>query len=152
VDNKINRLLWWFLVSSLFIYVVVAHVVPLPESPRSPVTILFAALGAVSASVAVGSLLYRRHALSGPIQRGDLDPGTPDGQARAFPVFIVNLVLSESIGIYGLVLVLLSGHREYSIPFAMAATALMYAHRPTAPDLVPPPGGHDAGARPRPIA
>jgi len=111
-----------------------------------------AVLGMISVATAIGTLLYRRHALAGPIQRGDLDLTIPQDQAKAFQVFIVNLVLSESVGIYGLVLAFLSGRGAYSIPFVLAALALMYAHRPTAPDLQPPLSGGYSGDRPTPIA
>ena len=146
-----NRILWWSLVVSLLVYVVIAHVASIPANTQVPVPVLLAVFGALSVGVAIGSLIYRRHALSGPIQRGELDPTSPEGQAKAFQPFILNLVLSESVGIYGLVLALLSGQGAYSIPFALAALALMYAHRPTAPDLIPPLSGRDLGVHPPPI-
>ena len=61
--------------------------------------------------------------------------------ARAFTPFVLNLVLSESIGIYGLVLSFLSADPSYVFAFGAGAIALLWVHRPTAPDLVPPPGG-----------
>ncbi len=146
-----NRLLWWSLIVSLLIYVLVAHVASVRTSPNTSIPLLMAVLGMISVATAIGTLLYRRHALAGPIQRGDLDLTNPQDQAKAFQVFIVNLVLSESVGIYGLVLAFLSGRGAYSIPFVLAALALMYAHRPTAPDLQPPPSGGFPGGRPSPI-
>lgn len=147
-----NRLLWWSLIVSLLIYVLVAHVASVRTSPNTSIPLLMAVLGMISVATAIGTLLYRRHALAGPIQRGDLDLTNPQDQAKAFQVFIVNLVLSESVGIYGLVLAFLSGRGAYSIPFVLAALALMYAHRPTARDLQPLLSGGYSGDRPTPIA
>jgi len=147
-----NRILWWSLVVSLLIYVVVAHVAsvrPRSDAPISELSIVFAVL---SVGVGIGTLVYRRHALAGPIQRGELDPTSTEGRVRAFQPFMLNLVLSESVGIYGLVLAFLSGEGALSIPFVAGALVLMLLHRPTAPDLVPPPGGAFPGGRPPPIA
>ena len=147
-----NRILWWCLVVSLVIYVVVAHVVSTRTSPDAPIPLLMGAFATLSVGIAIGTLLYRRHALAGPIQRGALDLTSPQDQAKAFQAFILSLVLSESIGIYGLVLAFLSGRGAYSIPFVLAALALMYAHRPTAPDLQSPLSGVYFEGRPPPIA
>jgi hypothetical protein len=149
--SRINRILWWSLVVSLLIYVVVAYVASVPADTQAPVTALFVAFGIASVGIGIGSLSYRRHALSGPIQRRELDPASSEGRAKAFLPFILNLALSESVGIFGLVLALVSGQGSYSIPFVLAALALTYAHRPTAPDLVPPLSGRDLGVRPPPI-
>ncbi|MBW2421929.1 MAG: hypothetical protein JRH19_25565 [Deltaproteobacteria bacterium] len=119
--NFTNRILWWCLVL------------------------------VISIGIGAGSLLYRRHALSGPIQSGKLDPSRPEGLEKAFLPFMINLVLSESVGIFGLVLSFLSGQPAYSIAFAAGALVLMYLHRPTARDLVPPISGSQRGLNPKPI-
>lgn len=152
MDTVTNRILWWCLVVSLVIYVVVAHVVSTRPNPDLPAPLLMGVFAALSVGTAIGTLLYRRHALAGPIQRGSLDLATPEGQGKAFQAFILSLVLSESIGIYGLVLAFLSGRGAYSIPFVVAALALMYVHRPTAPDLQSPATGASFEGRPPPIA
>jgi hypothetical protein len=92
----------------------------------------------MSVVVAVGTLIYRRRALVEPIQAGQLDPSSKEGFAKAFTPLILNLVLTESIAIYGLVLAFLSHRPGLALPFAIGAFALMYLHRPTAPDLSPP--------------
>ncbi len=150
--NAVNRILWWSLVATLPLYVAVAFLAPLPGSPDASADVLLAVLAVVSVGMGIGTLVYRRRMLSGPIQRGELDPTTPKGQQKALPHFILNLVLSESVGIYGLVLAFLSGRSVYAVPFAVGALALMCLHRPTAPDLVPPLGGYAPGGRPPPIA
>jgi hypothetical protein len=60
-------------------------------------------------------------------------------------------VLSESVGIYGLVLALLSGYPGYSVAFTCVALVLMYVHRPTARDLTPAIGDGYPGNDPTPI-
>ena len=42
----------------------------------------------------------------------------------AFPPFLINLALSESVGLYGLVLSLLSGLPAYSVAFGVGAIGL----------------------------
>ena len=132
------RLLWWALVASLFVYVVIAHVAAVPPRPDLPLGLLTAIFTFLSIGIGVGSLIFRRLALANPIRSGTLDPATPAGLQRAALPFTLNLVLSESVGIYGLLLAFLSGSPVYSIAFSAAALVLMFLHRPTAPDLVPP--------------
>ena len=151
MSNHTFRVLWWAFVISLFVNVLVAHVAPLPVSPLAPIALLAPLFAAVTAAIAVGTVVYRRRALAGPIQSGHLDPRTPMGFRRALQPFIVNLALSESVGIYGLVLALLSGEPDYSVAFTAVALVLVYVHRPTARDLTPPIGLGSGGNDPTPI-
>lgn len=138
MGNTTNVTLWWALVFALITYVVVAHVADVQPAADLPIGALFAALASLAAAMGVATVIYRRRALVEPIRSGALDPSGPPGQAKAFTVFILNMVLSESVGIYGLVLSFLSGDPNYAIGFCAMALALMYVHRPTASDLVPP--------------
>ncbi len=147
-----NRIIWIALVASLVVYVVIAFVADVPPNPNAPVAILLPVLVFLSIGVAAGTLLFRRSALAGPIQSGKLDPTTPEGAARALPVFMVNLVLSESVGIYGLVLSFLSGDPLFTLAFSGAALVLLFLHRPTAPDLAPPQRGDQRATDSTPIA
>ena len=151
MSNPTTRALWWALVGALFINVLVAHLAPLPIDLGAPIALLTSVFAAMTMATAVGTVVYRRRALAGPIQAGQLDPRTPTGFQKAFQPFIINLVLSESVGIYGLVLALLSGDPGYSVAFTSVALVLMYVHRPTAPDLRPPLGGGYLGNDPTPI-
>jgi len=151
MSNFTCRALWWVFVASLVVWVLAAHVAPPPVNPPASLSPLTMALAGVSLVIAIGTIVYRRRALAGPIQAGHLDPTTPVGLQRAFPVFILNVVLSESVGIFGLVLSLLSGRPTYVMAFAAGAFALLYLHRPTAPDLVPPLGPGQGGSRPPPL-
>ena len=148
MGNSTNRILWGALVASLLIYLVVAFVAAPEGNPDFPVGIMAMTLAALSVATAVGTFVYRKSALAGPIQRGEIDPSSQEGMAKAFPPFIVCLVLSESVGIYGLVLAFLAGEGAYAVPFVLAGVALLYLHRPTAPDLHVP----DRQGRPAPIA
>ena len=151
VANLVNRVLWWALVVSLLVYIVVAHVSNVPPNPDAQIALLTPVFVLLSVGVGVGTVIYRRHALARPIQSGKLDPTTPDGAQRAFQPFITNLVLSESVGIYGLVLAFLSGNPIFSIAFSGAAIVLMFLHRPTAPDLAPPLSARQRGTDSSPI-
>lgn len=150
MSNLTNRVLWWTLVVSLLVYAVVAHVASPEPSPdrQALVPVLLGIFTLMSLGFGVGTLVYRRRALVEPIQSGRLDPGTPEGLARAFTPFVLNLVLSESVGLYGLVLAFISGQPGYALPFILAALVLMFLHRPTARDLVAPTRRHAASAAP----
>jgi len=148
--NPTCRMVWLSLVVSLFIYVFVAFLVELPESSSVPMGLLAPILAMIALGTGVGTLLYRRHALATPIQSGRLDPSTREGMQKALPPFLVNLVLSESVGVYGLVLTFVSGERLYVVGFVAAALVLLFLHRPTAGDLVPPTS-HTLGGDPTPI-
>ncbi|MBW2540963.1 MAG: hypothetical protein JRF15_02635 [Deltaproteobacteria bacterium] len=136
--NLTCRILWWVLIGSLVVYVAVAHVAQVVPNQNAPISLLFPVFVALSIAIAIATIIIRRRALSEPIQAGRLDPSTPQGLQAAFTPFILNLVLSESVGIYGLVLAFLSAQPLYSAGFSAAAIALMFVHRPTARDLVPP--------------
>jgi hypothetical protein len=139
VKSPIARILWFALLLSQVIYLVVASVLPGdPASSPASVSVISLALAIVSIGIAALTLVMRRRALVAPIQAGQLDPNTPEGHQRAFVPFIINLVLTESIAINGLVIALLSREPQRAYPFAIAGFALMYWHRPTAPDLSPP--------------
>jgi hypothetical protein len=140
VASLTNRIIWWSLVVANLIYAVVAHVVA-PERSEvadSSANTLLVPLALTALATAVGTIILRRRALVGPIQAGVLDPATPAGREKAYTPFILSLVLSQSVGIYGLVLAFVSGNGTYSLPFIIGSLALLYVHRPTAPELEPP--------------
>jgi hypothetical protein len=154
MDTPTFRIVWWALLSTLLVYLGVAFGVA-PEvglGADVPLPLLAGALGGVALALGVASLIVRRRALVGPIQAGALDPATPEGRQRATAAYVVCLVLSESVGLFGLVLALLSGDGGWSLPFVGAAFALILLHRPSASDLQPPRSGPHAHLDPRPIA
>src|SRR5262245_6653934 len=145
MSNPIFRKLWWGLLASQLVYVVVAYAKAPLRPAAVPIEILTIALALVSVATAVGTTIYRRKALADPIQAGRLDPGTPQGLAKAFVPFIINLAFSESVALYGLLLTLLSGRMIYCAAFTAGSLVLFYVHRPTAPDLTPRPGSRAPG-------
>lgn len=138
--NPVNRMLWLAMMNSVVIYVVVAAFVELPPNDEV-VGVAWPALAGVAGAIAAGSIALRRRALVEPIRAGALDPRTPEGLARAQTPFLLGLVLSESVAIFGLVLSLLSGDLRWVLAFGAGALALLWLHRPTSPDLVPPLSG-----------
>jgi hypothetical protein len=141
VKNPIVRILWLALLVSQVIYLYVPSLLP-GDSTASPASIdlISLALAVVSIGLGAFTLVWRRRALAVPIQTGQLDPNTPEGFAKAYVPFMMNLVFTESIAINGFVIALISREPARAYPFAIAAFALMYWHRPTAPDLSPPAG------------
>jgi hypothetical protein len=139
--NPTNRILWLALVFSQIAYMAVAAVVHIPPNAEAA-AVLVPVLSVLAPAVAAGTVVYRRRALVEPIRSGALDPSTPEGLARASTPFLLNLVLSESIGIYGLLLTFFSGELGWMLAFGAGALGLLWLHRPTAPELVPPPRGY----------
>ena len=148
--NPTNRILWFVLVLSQGLYVLAASLVPAVDMDGELVPTLGGILALMAIGVAVGSAAFRKKAIVEPIQSGKLDPTTREGLARAFTPFILNLVLSEAVAIWGLVLSLISGDLGWVVGFVAGGLALMWYHRPTSADFVPPPRA-DVG-RPAPIA
>jgi hypothetical protein len=139
--NPMLPTLWFVLLFSQVVYLALPYVVELEGRRPDAGTLdtLTLVLAAISVATGAGTLVYRRRALVEPIRTGRLDPSSPAGAAHAFSPIVLNLVLTESIAIYGLLLGLLSASPSRALPFALGAFALMYVHRPTAPDLAPPP-------------
>jgi hypothetical protein len=152
VATKANKLLWITLCVAQLIYLVVVYTMPPPQDPQAVAGGIFPALLFAAISIAVGTLIYRRRALVVPIQSGRLDLNTQQGLAKAFTPYILNLVLSEAVAIYGLVLSMLSGEFLYTVGFVAAGLSLLYLHRPTAPELQSPFARPEGGDRPSPIA
>lgn len=143
-----NKILWLSLCVSQVIYIVVVFAKPATPRASGVPDLMFLALFAIAVGTGLGTVIFRRRALVAPIRSGELDPNTPVGAARAFTPFILNLVLSESVAIYGLVLSFLSNDPKYVVGFVAGALVLMYIHRPTARDLVAPLSAGYAGAPP----
>ena len=147
-----NTIVWAALCVSQVIYVVVAFLTPPQPASQDVLTTMFPPLLLIAVLLASGTIWWRRRALVQPIQSGELDLETPQGQGKAFTALILNLVLSESVAIYGLVLTFLSNDIRYVIGFVAAGLVLMFIHRPFAAALQPPQNRLGSGSRPPPIA
>lgn len=154
MDTHINRIVWWSLLSALVVYGVVAFVIAPAIGPREnmPTPVLAGVFGVVAVTTGLASIFVRGRALVGPIRSGALDPRSPEGLQRAAAPYIACLVLAESVGLFGLVLAMLSGRPGFALPFLAGAFALMVVHRPTAAELQPPRGGPHAHLDSSPIA
>jgi hypothetical protein len=136
VRHQILVILWSALLASQVIYLYVAYI--LPDDPKTDahnVATMTLALAVVSIAIAVGTLILRRRALVAPIQAGLFDPNSPEGLAKVFTPFMLDITLTESIATNGLVIALISHEPARAYPFAIVAFALMWVHRPWAPDL-----------------
>jgi hypothetical protein len=123
------RIIWRVLLGSLALYSLMPWFVRI-EGDREPMGTLLLALMGVSALTAVGTLLARERLLVAPMRSGELSLATAEGQARITTTCIRLWALSESIGLYGVVVYYLSGEARYLYLFLMAAVGLFFAHRP----------------------
>jgi hypothetical protein len=139
---------WACLVISLFIYGAIPLLLqPPPVPPPPPQAILIGALAFVGLMTAAATILLRRFAILQPAQSGTLDITTEAGAARFFTISLLAWVLSESIGIYGLVLFLLYRVPALLYPFLSAAVLLLIFHAPRTGSLRSRPSRSDL-ARP----
>ncbi len=95
-----------------------------------PQTLYWVLLG-MGLSNALVSIVIRQFLLVRAVRRGTLDLQTSVGLQRAFVLFLVTWALSETLGIFGLVIVFLGAHFASGIPFWGLALLLMLLHRPT---------------------
>lgn len=149
--NSTNQILWGALLSSLAIYLGVAFAVAPSQTPREDADMMGFALLGMTFTTAFASVIIRSKMLVEPIRSGEIDPRSAEGMQRAFVPFMLCLVLSEAIGIFGLVLSLLAGDPLYAVPFVAVGAALMLYHRPTARALEPPRSGALRGLDSTPI-
>jgi hypothetical protein len=108
---------------------------------------LIGALAFVGLMTAAATLLLRRFAILQPVQSGTLDITTKAGTARFSTISLLAWVLSESIGIYGLVLFFLYRVPALLYPFLSAAFLLLIFHAPCTGSLRGRPSSSDL-ARP----
>ena len=138
---KILHILWAALGAAIIVYGVVAHVVtPLGSGEDPKLSVLRLAFAAVSIVTAAVTFWWRRSFAVRP--GGELslflkEPGVPlssEERATVLERLQVNCIivwaLSESVGIYGLVLAILSGDPNEFMPFGCGALALLMLHRP----------------------
>jgi hypothetical protein len=98
---------------------------------------MLAALGAAALATGIGTLVARNRLLLRPARRGELDVRSKAGLERFWVVSLFTWVLSESIGIYGIVLFFLFGKATHLYAFLAAAIALMIVHAPRLAPLLP---------------
>lgn len=149
--TKTNKLLWAILCVSQLIYIQVAYSMGPSESTSEAADQIFPALLFIALALAVGTIYCRKRALVTPIASGQINLETTQGLAKAFTPFILNLVLSQAVGIYGLVLSFMSGEPLYTVGFVAASLTLMYIHRPTSAELQAQPPSTQRGVDSSPL-
>ena len=141
----VNRLVWWLFFTSPLSYIYAAGALPPGDDPRDVLALELPALLIASVLIAGGTRFWRKRALVDPIQSGEIDLSTPEGLGRAFTPFVLNVVLSAAIAIFGVVLTFQSDVPAYTYAFSAASMILMYSHRPNAPDRHAPRSGDSSG-------
>ncbi len=129
---------WTALLVSLGVYGLLGLVIARPKSGDAALeSVMLAVLGAAALATAIGTLVARDRLLVRPARRGELDVRSKAGLERFWVISLLTWVLSESIGIYGLVLFLLFGRPSHLYGFLAVAIALMIAHAPRVAALRP---------------
>jgi hypothetical protein len=139
---------WACLILSLFIYGAMPFLLPPPPTPPPELQVVFVgALAFVGLLTATATIFLRRFALLRPAQTGTLNIDTQAGFARFFTISMLVWVLSESIGIYGLVLFFLYRVLGPLYSFLAVAVLLLVFHAPRTDSLRLKPSSADL-ARP----
>ena len=139
---------WACLILSLFIYGAMPFLLPPPPtSPPALQVVFVGALGFVGLLTAIATMFLRRFALIRPARIGTLDIDTKAGFARFFTISMLVWVLSESIGIYGLILFFLYRVPGPLYPFLVAAVLLLVFHAPRTDSLRVKPSSAELARR-----
>ena len=138
--------IWGAMLGSLFIYVVVCHVLGegfgRVEGSDLPIGLFRKILAVVGVVVVLVAYFMRRSILSG--QRGIPQPkpvertigwNTTPFIAKYIAVVIVSLALSESIGIFGFVLFILGDSFQTLYTFIVVSALAMFFFRPKNEEL-----------------
>jgi len=125
-----QRTIWRALLASIALYALLPWFTQPrlhgdPESAR----VLLLSLTLIAVATAIGTLVAREILLVRPIRRGELRVSTPEGAAKLFQLALILWALSESVGIYGIVVFFLCGEAQYANLFFLASAALLFAHR-----------------------
>jgi hypothetical protein len=125
--------IWSAMVYSILIYLGVAYFLVRSTSAASPEFVpAFAIFTIFLALLSVGmSIVIRMKLLSGPMQEGKLDLASPQGMQKYQTISIISWALDETIAIFGLVLVVISGVFYYAIPYCVVSLVLLALHRPS---------------------
>lgn len=143
----VARLVWIVLVISQGIYLLV----PTPEGREGAPELFTQVLLVVAVTEGLAILAFFRLAAVAKIQKGDLDPRTPEGMGRLFVVLMLCWVLSESVAIYGLVLRFMGAPFGWVAVFALGGFVLMMATNPFQAGLKPPLSSAERGRDASPI-
>ncbi len=135
MGTLVNRIIWWLLCTAPVTYIQAIYAIRHSDDPQRVMLDLFPAALLLSLAIAGGTIAWRKRALVDPIRSGEIDLSTPEGLGRAFTPYVLNVVLSQAVAIFGVALSLRSNEPLYTLGFSLASLALMYVHRPTAAEL-----------------
>jgi hypothetical protein len=124
-----QRTVWRALLGSLALYAALPWFLR-PEPRVESVGAMLLGLTAISLVTAIATFAVRELLLNRPIRSGELRVDTDAGRNRLMQLYVVLWALCESVGVYGLVLYMLSGEARYLYLFLMASAGLFFAHRP----------------------
>ena len=146
-----NRLLtlwiiWGAIFGSLFIYVFVCHhfgaVIPENARPNIPLDLIRNVLYGVAILTLIGTRFLRKFMLAArpggsvPTSLKPASPSDPSSHtAKYAAAMLVSLALSESIGIYGLVLFFLGGNFRTLYIFIGISALAIFLYRPKKEEL-----------------
>ena len=137
----VAMVIWGALLSAIFIYWGIAATSMGGNGDSSKPDASLAETLAIAAAAASGASLMMRQVFFSGFRKGTLSLESPEGQQRFLTGNIICFALSESIGIFGLVLALGGHPQEDWLVFFAAAVVLMLIH-------IPLPGRFQAKARP----
>ncbi|MBN2328459.1 MAG: hypothetical protein JXR73_15050 [Candidatus Omnitrophica bacterium] len=124
--------LWSVFIDAIVIYLVLAYFL-VSSNTSNPDFVPIVAMVTILLSIisAMISILIRLKLLTGPIQNGALDIHSEQGFQKYQTISIVNWALSESVAVFGLILVIISGNFYYAIPYCVISLILLILHRPS---------------------
>jgi hypothetical protein len=143
---RINRVIWAAMLSSIGIYILVAHLTEGKIRIAEGAGEVFGLLKTVLLVLGIGELvliplirrLMLRPSFVSPVQGASTAPLTPQSYpaaAKYSAVLIVSLAIAETVAIYGLVLFFLSGDFSTLYLFAALGAAGMLVSRPKMDEL-----------------
>ncbi len=145
-----QKLTLWMIWGSMLMSLAVYGALPLLLAGETPnaetASSLAPILGLVALGLAVASVVLRRTLLDAPLAAGEIDPETPEGAQRIQVGFVVAWVLSEAVGIFGLVLWFLGRDTALLGGFLAASAVLLALHAPLASRQAKPASFEDLAA------
>ncbi len=127
-------IIWGAFVSSIIIYIVIAYtMISRVTSPDIADSYMYmTAIITIICSIisAISSIILRAKLINSSIEDGTLDIKSEEGLKKYLTLSVINWVLSESIAVFGLIMMVLSGVFYYVIPYCVVSIALLIIHIP----------------------
>ncbi len=125
-------IIWSAFIYAVLIYAGISYFLLQPTISNTEMVPFFAGVTVLMSVIsAVMSIVIRVKLLSGPIQDGRLLLDTEAGFQKYQTISIITWALSESIAVFGLILVVISGIFFYVIPYCVVSLGLLLLQMPT---------------------